>query len=247
MTLLTFAALVAAGIGAGVVGFLTGMASLVSYPAMLAAGLSPVAANVSQTLGLVGIGAGAAVRGFPRLMAGSRRDLAVQLVIAAVGGLTGGWVLLAAGESSFEAVVPWLVLIASLLVLVSPRLKAMQGGRTVPRGAYYVALLLVSAYGGYFGAGAGTIYIAVAVLMTSDVFARSMVLKSVLLGVTNLVASVLFIAFGPVNWWAAVALGIGCLVGGHVGAAVQEHVSDTVIRWVVVVAGIFLAFWLAFG
>lgn len=247
MSLLSFVGLLLAGVGAGLVGFLTGMASLVSYPAMLAAGLSPVAANVSQTLGLVGIGAGAAVRGFPRLMEGSRRDLSVQLGIAAVGGAVGGGVLLAAGESSFEAIVPWLVLIASLLVLVSPRLKSMQHGRVVPRWAYYLGLLVVSVYGGYFGAGAGTIYLAIAVLLTSDAFARSMVLKSVLLAVTNLVASILFILLGPVHWWAAIALGIGCVAGGHLGAAVQEHVSDKVIRSIVVVAGIGLAAWLAFG
>ncbi|WP_409484636.1 TSUP family transporter [Arsenicicoccus dermatophilus] len=245
MTPSTFLLLVGAGVGAGVVGYLTGMASLVSFPAMLAAGLSPVAANVSQTIGLVGIGAGAAARSTSTLLAGGRRDLLLQLALSALGGLLGGGLLLAGGEGSFEAVVPWLVLVASVLVLLSPRLRAAQGGRTAPRWVYLAGVLAMSTYGGYFGAGAGTIYLAVALLASTETFARSMILKSVLLAVTNLVASVLFALSGVVHWWAAVALGLGCVAGGHLGAALQDHVPEPTIRRAVAVAGVGLAWWLA--
>lgn len=247
MTLLSFVLLVLAGVGAGAVGYLTGMASLVSYPAMLAAGLPPVAANVSQTLGLIGIGAGAAVRQAPVLMERGRRDLAVQLVLAGIGGGIGATVLLVGGEGAFRLVVPWLIMLASVMVLVSPRLKTMQGSRVAPRWAYLASVLVVSAYGGYFGAGAGTIYLAVALLVGPDGFGRTMLLKSVLLGVTNLVAAVIFALVAPVHWLAALALGVGCVAGGHLGASVQEHVSERVIRVVVAVAGIGLALWLALG
>ena len=245
MELTTFALLVLAGVATGFVGYLTGMASLVSYPAMLAAGLSPVAANVSQTLGLIGIGAGAATRAMPTLLAGGRRDLLLQLGLAALGGGIGAAVLLVGGEGSFQLVVPWLILLASLMVLVSPRLRRLQGDRSAPRWVYLAGVLAVSTYGGYFGAGAGTIYLALALLASSDAFKRSMILKSVLLAATNIVAAVLFIAFGPVSWWAALALGLGCLLGGNLGPAAQQLIPERVMRWLVAVAGVGLAAWLA--
>jgi len=241
----TFAALVLAGIATGVVGYLTGMASLVSYPAMLAAGLSPVAANVSQTLGLVGIGAGAAVRTVPTVVEQGRRYAVVQLALAALGGGVGAAILLLGSERSFAALVPWLIAAASVTVLFSPRLRALQGPRLSPRWVYLAGLFLVSVYGGYFGAGAGTIYLAFAMLATTQTFARSMLMKSVLLAATNGVASLIFIAYGPVDWWAALALGLGCLLGGHLGPKAQGLIPEPVLRAVVAVCGIGLAWWLA--
>lgn len=238
-----FLLLVVAGVGAGVVGYLTGMASLVSFPAMLAAGLSPVAANVSQTLGLVGIGAGAAARGASTLRMGTRGDLTRQLVVAAVGGAIGAALLLQAGESAFEAVVPWLILLSSVLVLVSPRLRALVPDRVTPTWVHLLGLLGVSVYGGYFGAGAGTLFLAVSLLTSAESFGRAMILKSVFLAVANLVASVAFVLFGPVDWWAALALGLGCVLGGRLGVATQERVPEWLIRWVVAVAGVGLAVW----
>lgn len=72
-----------------------------------------------------------------------------------------------------------------------------------------------------------------------------MILKSVLLAATNVVAAVLFIAFGPVSWWAALALGLGCLLGGNLGPAAQRLIPERVMRWLVAVAGVGLAAWLA--
>ncbi|QGF25107.1 TSUP family transporter [Raineyella fluvialis] len=239
----TLALIALAGVGTGIVGYLTGLASLVSYPVLLAAGLSPVAANVSNTLGLVGVGVGSTARAMRTVTGGSRRTLAAQLAVSAVGGGLGGTLLLVAGESSFTAIVPWLIVLASVLLLLSPRISRMRGEDPNPV-LYWVGLFLVCCYGGYFGAGAGVMYLALTLIATSELFTRAMVVKSLLLGVSNLVASVIFIAYGPVNWAAAIALGLGCLVGGNVGPVIQRLIPEQVLRAVVAGGGFFLAAWL---
>ena len=244
---LTFALLIVAGVGTGVVGYLTGLASLVSYPALLGAGLSPVTANVSNTLGLVGIGIGTTARA-GRQFRGQRAHLVPQLLVAAGGGLVGAVLLLTGGESTFEAVVPWLIILGSLALLAQPWLGRLRGDQN-NHAIYLIALFLVCLYGGYFGAGAGVIYLAITLIATSEPFGRAMVLKSILLGVTNLVAAIAFIVAalvlgGPVNWLAALALGLGCLVGGWLGPRIQEYLPEKGLRIVVALCGFGLAVWL---
>lgn len=243
MDLGVLALIALAGVGTGIVGYLTGLASLVSYPVLLAAGLSPVAANVTNTLGLVGVGVGSTARAMRTVTGGRAGLLGRQVAVAAIGGGLGATLLLVAGESSFEAVVPWLVLFASALLLLSPRISRLRT-RDPSRVAYWVGLFLVCCYGGYFGAGAGVMYLALTMVASTELFGRAMVIKSLLLGVSNLVASVVFIGFGPVDWAAAVALGIGCIVGGNLGAVIQRLFREDVLRAVVAAAGFFLAFWL---
>ncbi|GAB3713309.1 TSUP family transporter [Mariniluteicoccus flavus] len=243
MTVTAFVLLVLAGVGSGLVGYLTGLASLVSYPALLAVGLSPVAANVSNTVGLIGVGIGSSVRAGSVLRGDPPAHIGAQFVVAALGGLVGGGLLLLGGEGTFESIVPALILAASLLVLVSPRLSRLRGEReSAP--AYLVGLFLVSVYGGYFGAGAGVIFLALALVATSETFTRSMILKSVLLCVTNVTAALLFAWLGPINWWAALALGLGAFVGGNLGPVAQRLFREDVLRVIVALAGTFLAVWL---
>ncbi|MDO5498832.1 MAG: sulfite exporter TauE/SafE family protein [Propionibacteriaceae bacterium] len=244
---LTFALLVVAGVGTGVIGYLTGLASLVSYPSLLAAGLSPVTANVSNTLGLVGIGIGTTARAGRRFR-GERARLAPQLAVAAAGGLAGALLLLLGAESTFEAIVPWLIVLGSVALLAQPWLARLRGEQeNVP--LYLAALFVICLYGGYFGAGAGVIYLAVTLIATSEPFGRAMVLKSILLGVTNLIAALAFIIAalffgGPANWWAALALGLGCIVGGWLGPRLQEFLPERGLRVFVALCGFGLAAWL---
>lgn len=244
---ITFALLVVAGVGTGVIGYLTGLASLVSYPALLAAGLSPVTANVSNTLGLVGIGIGTTARA-GRQFRGERARLVPQLAVAAIGGLLGALALLFGGEGTFEAIVPWLIILGSVALLAQPRLALLRGDAdNLP--LYLIALFAICLYGGYFGAGAGVIYLAVTLIATAEPFGRAMVLKSILLGVTNLVAALAFIVSavffgGPANWWAALALGLGCIVGGWLGPRIQDFLPEQGLRIFVALCGFGLAAWL---
>lgn len=238
--------LVLAGLGTGLVGYLTGLASLVSYPALLAAGLPPIAANVTNTVSLVAIGLGSTAKATGVLLAGDRRDLGWQSAVALAGGGGGAVLLLAGGEDAFTVVVPWLILLASVTVLLSPYLRSLAGGRQRPL-LYLAALFVICVYGGYFGAGAGVLYLAITLIGTPEGLGRAMVLKSFLLGLSNLVSAVIFVLVAPVSWPAAVALGVGCFAGGVLGPVVQRWLPDTLLRWVVAVAGAALAGWLWVG
>lgn len=235
--------LLVAGVATGLIGYLTGLASLVSYPVLLQAGLSPVAANATNTVGLIGIGLGATTRSAKLLRSHSRRDLATDLLLALVGGGIGAGLLLVGGDAVFARIVPWLIVAASVAIVASPRLRTLRGEGDNPVVAR-VALLCLCVYGGYFGAGSGTMYLAVMLVLTSIDLLTTMVMKSLLLGVANLAASIIFIVSGSVHWPAAIALGLGCLLGGNLGPAVQKHIPPALLRWGVAVAGLVLAVYL---
>lgn len=240
----SFALLTLAGVATGLVGYLTGLASLVSYPSLLAAGLAPVAANATNTLALIGAGFGSTARAAGVAFDDTRTRTIQQFVITVAGGTIGSLLLLWAGDSVFELLVPWLVGIGAVMFLASPRLARLRGDRE-SWGAYLVVLFFVTIYGGYFGAGAGVLLMATTALLTRIDFRRSLVLKSMLLGVANLVAAVIFIVSGAIDWWAALALGLGCIAGGALGPPVQALIPDAVLRPVVGIAGIGMALWLA--
>ncbi|SNT04013.1 sulfite exporter TauE/SafE family protein [Rhodococcoides kyotonense] len=242
MTLLEFGLLVVAGFFAGLVGFVTGLASLVSYPALLAVGLPPVAANVTNTVALVAVGVGATANASSEL-AKDGKQLARYAAYSALGGLVGAVILLWAPEGSFERVVPFLVAFAALALLLQPKLRKLSGHREFPT-LYPVALFVVAIYGGYFGAGAGVIFLALALLCTSDSIWRASILKSFFLGVANLVAAVIFAFSGEVNWLAALALAIGAFAGGYSGPPVVKIIPPTILRIAVALCGLGLAAWL---
>ena len=229
-----------AGVAAGLVGYLAGLMSLISFPALLAVGLPPLTANVTNTLGAIGVGAGAAVRAGDQVMAAGRTRAWQQFVICAIGGGTGAALLLITGESVFEAVVPWLIAFASLTLFLSPRLKKLSSGNE--RWAIYLgALFFVCLYGGYFGAGAGVVYFALVLLLTSYPWPRAVLMKSVLLSISNLIATVIFVIFAPIDWLAALILFAGNLVGGNIGPLVQRYIPETISRWVIAIGGLYLA------
>jgi uncharacterized protein len=254
VTLLDFGLLVVAGFFAGLVGFVTGLASLVSYPALLAAGLPPVAANVTNTVALVAAGVGATANASSEL-AKDGRQLVRYAAYSAIGGLVGALVLLWAPAGSFERVVPFLVAFAAVALLLQPRLRLLSGQREFPGGSgaggtthaiFPVGLFFVAIYGGYFGAGAGVIFLALALVCTSNSMWRASILKSFFLGVANLVAAVIFAFSGEVNWLAALALGIGAFAGGYSGPPVVKVIPPTVLRIGVGLCGLGLAAWLFF-
>lgn len=238
-----FALLVLAGVGSGLLGYLTGLASIISYPALLATGLSPVVANATNTLALVGVGIGATARASRLAFDDAPSRTWQQVGIAVVGGAAGGALLLVGGDDVFALLVPWLIILGSVLLLVSPAISRRRGGRE-NWAVYLVAMLFVATYCGFFGAGAGIMVLATTSLLTTIPFRRAMVLKSMLLGLANVLASVVFIVAGAVDWMAALALGIGCVAGGAMGPPIQDLVPERVMRAVVVIAGFGMAAWL---
>lgn len=243
MTIGSLALLLVAGAAAGLVGYISGLASLVSYPALLAVGLNPLLANTTNTLAQVGAGMGASLRAGRQVGAAGRRRTAEQITMAAVAGAAGGALLVATGQSAFGKIAPWLILFASLMMLAAPHLWRLRGENGHWAG-YLVALVPVCVYGGYFGAGAGVVFLAAVLLLTNQEYRQSVLMKSVLLAVSNLTASIIFICFTPVDWLVVAVMFVGQVVGGSLGPAVQRHVPNSVSRWVIAVGGVAMAFWL---
>ncbi|MGI5218588.1 sulfite exporter TauE/SafE family protein [Nocardia sp. CA-290969] len=245
MTVLTFGLVTVAGFFAGLVGYVTGIASLISYPALLAAGLSPVSANVTNTVAMVAVGAGSTAKA-GAAVAGNSRSLILHLGCAALGGLGGAVLLLTTPAEVFDALVPILIALASASLLLQPKLRELAGNRTFPR-LYPLATAVVALYGGYFGAGAGVMFLALILVCTSETIWRASVLKSVLTGVANLVAAAGFALFGPVHWLAAAAMGLGAFAGGWCGPAVVARLPPAGMRIGVALCGFGLAGYLAIG
>lgn len=233
--------LVLAGFGGGLLGSVAGLASLISYPALLAVGLPPVSANVSNTVALVFGGVGS-VSGSMVELGGQRAEARRLGAIAIAGGICGGLLLLATPSGAFVRIVPWLIAGASLAILV-PRGAAVPTSARSRRSTWALGggVFLVAVYGGYFGAAAGVLLLALLLTVTAESLARANAMKNLLLSLANAVAAVAFVAFGPVRWWAVVPLAVGFLVGGRLGPHIVRNAPPGPLRAVIACAGIALA------
>jgi uncharacterized protein len=233
--------LVLAGFGAGVTGSVAGLASLISYPALLALGLPPVTANVTNTVALVFNGIGSVWGSRPELV-GQRQRIRQLAPIAIAGGLTGGLVLLNTPSSAFAFVVPWLIGLASLAILIQPnRAPRPPAQARRPTWKLSAGVFLVGLYGGYFGAAAGVLLMAMLLVVTAEPLPRANALKNVLLGLANAVAAVLFVIAGPVRWSVVFPLAAGCLLGSRLGPVIVRRVPAAPMRAVIGGAGLALA------
>jgi uncharacterized membrane protein YfcA len=243
VTLGHFLLLVLAGIGAGLVGSVAGIASMISYPALLAAGLSPVTANVTNTVSLVFQGAASIHGSLPELRGERQRQLARRLVIWAVlGGIVGGVLLLRTPSEAFARIVPVLIGGSALAILIPRRpIRAdavHAAGESVTLRA---GVFLIGIYGGYFGAAAGVMLLALLLTLTDETLPRSSAVRTVLLSSANAVAAGYFIAFGDVRWSAVLPLALGLMVGGRTGPIVLRRAPAGPVRVVIALAGLALS------
>lgn len=242
MTAADLALLLVAGVGAGVIGSTAGLASLVSYPALLAVGLPPLTANVTNTVALVASGVGSMLGSRPELrgQGGQVRTLAG---VSVAGGLTGAALLLTLPDGSFERAVPYLVALASILLLIAPTMRgwARRSTRAAGPRPLAVGTFVIAIYGGYFGAAAGVLLLALLLVLTDASLVRANALKNVLLWLANGVAAVGFALVADVRWAAAAPLALGFLLGGALGPAVARRVPERPLRVLVGVAGLGLA------
>jgi uncharacterized membrane protein YfcA len=238
-------AIFAAGVGAGMVNAVAGGGTLLSFPVLLWAGRDPIVANATNALALWP-GALAGAVGFRRELAKAPRLLGLLLPPALVGGLIGGWLLLRTGSRVFSSVVPYLVLSATLLLALQRPLRrlvrAPEGASAEHRGGRALGLvagqLVVSIYGGYFGAGMGILMLAsLGLYGILDIHERNG-LKNVLGAVINGIAGIYFALSGAIAWMDALVLGIGAVVGGFAGAAVGRKLKREVAELVVVGIGV---------
>jgi uncharacterized membrane protein YfcA len=240
-----FALLVVAGVAAGLVGSIAGLASLFSYPALLAAGLPPLTANVTNTVALVLNGVGSVSASRPELTGQRARVLRLGGT-AVLGGVAGAALLLLTPSDAFEKVVPFLIAGASSAILVQrpPRELAAEGAAAGARRDHWGLVpgtFLVSVYGGYFGAAAGVLMLAMFLLFIGEGVPRGNALKNVVLALANAVAAVGYAFLAHVAWLAALPLALGFLLGGRLGPRVVRRMPQTLLRRLIAVAGLGLA------
>lgn len=237
--------LVLAGFGAGLVGSVAGLASLVSYPALLAVGLPPVSANVSNTVALVFSGVGSVWGSRPELR--GQRGRAWRLGgMAVCGGAAGGLLLLVTPSGYFAKIVPWLIGLASLAILVRREPAGLLPAvNAVPGWKVSLGVFLVAVYCGYFGAASGVLLLALLLVTTGEPLPRSNAMKNLLAGSANAVAAIAFVAFGPVHWSAVVPLAVGFLCGGRLGPLIVRRAPPGPLRVLIALGGVALAVHLA--
>lgn len=243
-------AILAAGLGAGIMTSTVGVASLLSFPVLLAVGLPPVVANASNTVGLTP-GALSGSFGYREELREHPRVTAAVTTTCAAGAVLGAALLLALPAGVFEAVVPWLILGTCLLVGAQPRISRwLRRTHETRRGPVRLSPVttffatLVGVYGGYFGAGSGVMMMAVLGLGTDLEFRVVNALKTLAILASNLVASLIFLVVADLDWTAVVLLAVGSVVGGYVGARIGRRLDPTLLRSLIVLVGVTAALWM---
>jgi uncharacterized membrane protein YfcA len=251
-------AVVGAGLGAGVVITAIGAGSLVSFPILLAVGVSPLVANVSNTVGLVPGGV-TGTWGYRSEMAGYPHLVRRVALTSVVGALAGAVLLLAFPPGAFEAVVPYLVLFAATLVGIQPFVSVALRRRAQRRGLVVAtdretmgprltaASSVVGVYGGYFGAGQGVMLVAFLALGLDVPLQAINALKNLAILAANVAATVVFVFAAPLDWTVVGLIALGSLVGGWVGAHLGRRLPPTVFRVLVVLFGYVVAIRLLVG
>jgi len=239
-------AVVAAGLGAGILTSTVGVASLLSFPVLIALGIPPVVANVSNTIGLLP-GSMSGSIGYRRELREVPRPITIAVVaLCAIGSIGGVVLLLALPPGVFAALAPWLILFTCLIVGAQPRISRWLRARsnqphalrTSMSPATYVFTALTGVYGGYFGAGAGVMMMAVLGLGLDLELRVVNGLKTLSLLAANVVAGAIFVVIADVDWTAAALLAAGSIVGGYLGAHIGRRIPGGLLRTLIVIAGI---------
>ncbi|MEV4174520.1 sulfite exporter TauE/SafE family protein [Nonomuraea sp. NPDC049709] len=251
MTGWELAAVCAAGVVAGAINAVVGSGSLITFPTLLAIGVDPVTANVSNTIGLVP-GSFTAAYGYRTELLGQRERLLRLGAASALGALIGGILLLFLDPDVFEVVVVALIALACVLVLAQPRLNAWVSARREeahPHGgaALWLGVLASGVYGGYFGAAQGVLLIGLLGIFLDDGLQRVNAAKNVLALIVNAVAAVLFVVVADVDWQAVAGVALGAVAGGFVGARLGRRIPAPVLRAVIVCVGIAAIIVLVYG
>jgi uncharacterized protein len=247
VTWLDLLALLGAGAAAGLINTVVGSGTLITFPTLLALGVPPVIANISNTVGLAPgslSGAWATRHG----LTGQRRRVLWMGTASLLGGIAGALLLLWLPSAAFDAIVPALIGLGCLLVILQPfistRLAIRRARLGVDGGSVHGPILLwlavafVGVYGGYFGAAQGVLLIAILGIGLSESLLKINAIKNVLATIVNGIASVVFVIVSEVNWPAAIAIAVGSVLGAQIGGRVGRKLPTTVYRVIIVGVGI---------
>jgi uncharacterized protein len=236
-----------AALAAGAINALAGGGTLITFPTLLALGVPPITANVTNTVALCPGFMGGILAQLKDL-AGQRRRFWIFLGVSAIGGVIGSLLLLRAGERAFMALVPYLILIASCLLAVQGLIQIWLARRSIklddkPKSEIWVVVLigLAAIYGGYFGVAMSVVVLSLLGLMINDTLTRLNAIKQTVALGANGAAAVLFIFSGKVVWLIALVMAVGALIGGTLGGRLAGRIKPDTLRWTVVSIGIVLA------
>ena len=243
MEILHFLIACIAALFAGFVNAIAGGGTLITFPILLVLGVSPVTANITNTVALTpGILGG--VYAQRRDLKSQKRTLLTILPISILGGILGGLILLYTNENSFRAIIPYLILIAATLLALQTPVKNWVASRTSNESletsgklGMFVLFFLAALYGGYFGAGLGVILMAVLGLVIDDSFTRLNVLKQAISFSINFAATLFFCFTGRVNWPFAIIMACGAIIGGMLGGKFAGKIKPNTLKWIVVSVG----------
>lgn len=240
-----------AAVAAGLINALAGGGSLITFPTLMAVGIPPVMANVTNTVALCPGYLGATLAQKKDLH-GQQKRIQLLLPSAVIGGIIGGILLLNSSDQVFERLIPFLILLAAALLAFQDTLRSWlqrrQGDENghIPEIFAVLPIALASIYGGYFGAGLGVIKLAILGLFLKDNLTRLNALKQLLSLVVNVAASWFFLFSNQVYWSAAIVVAIGSLIGGLLGGKLARIISPSYLRKTVVILSIITAivYWL---
>ncbi|HEU4336449.1 MAG TPA: sulfite exporter TauE/SafE family protein, partial [Nocardioides sp.] len=209
-----------AGVAAGTINTVVGSGTLITFPTLLAFGVPPVTANVSNTVGLVP-GSMSGVFGYRRELAGQGARVLRLGAASLLGGIVGALLLLRLPSSAFDAIVPALIALGVVLVVLGPRIQRSVAARAESRGGIpdhgvwwvWPAVAAAGVYGGYFGAAQGVLLMAILGIGVADSMQRHTATKNVLALIVNAVAALVFIAVADVDWTVAGLIALGSVVG----------------------------------
>jgi uncharacterized protein len=248
VTWLDLLALLGAGGLAGLINTVVGSGTLITFPTLLALGVPPVIANISNTVGLApGSLSGAwATR---RELDGQRRRVLWLGSASLLGGIAGALLLLWLPSKAFDAIVPILIGLGCVLVIVQPFIARRLAYRRARLGTdaespvlgsvlLWLAVGLTGVYGGYFGAAQGVLLIAILGIGFAESLARINAIKNVLATIVNGIAAVVFVLVSQVNWPAAIAIAVGSVLGAQLGGRVGRKLPPTLYRVIIVVVGV---------
>lgn len=237
------ALLFAAGLFAGALNAVAGGATFFTFPALLLAGLPPLAANATNYMALIPSNI-AALPAYRRELMAEGRRLIIPLALAALGGMAGAWLLLRLGGGLFEVAAPWMMGGATALFAFAPAIRRgmdRRGGGGAFAG--WSILGVMSVYGGYFGAGLGPITLAALTLMGRTAFQVANALKNAIISSISVGAIVIYGLSDAVSWPHALFMMAGAALGGYAGGALAQYAPDRALRIFVTLFGVFLTFW----
>jgi len=236
-----------AAVAAGAINALAGGGTLITFPTLLALGIPPIVANVTNTLALCPGFVGGILAQLKDL-SGQRKRFGIFLSTSAAGGVIGSLLLLHTGERAFQALVPYLILLASLLIAVQGLIRMWLLRRSInlsPKSSSEIwAVILIglaAIYGGYFGVAMSVVVLPLLAWMINDTLTRLNAIKQTVALGANGAAAVIFIFSGKVVWIIVLVMAVGALIGGTLGGRLAGHIKPDTLRWTVVTIGIVLS------